>query len=93
MEWAAGKDMDALALGRCIDTKETEADVTKSQADGKELNVDRTPYLFVNGRRVPGAAWAQLKQIIDFELEYQKTAQNAGEQACCTLSLPSPIAK
>lgn len=93
MEWATGKGLDALALGRCIDTKATESEVNKSQADGKELNVDRTPYLFINGRRVPGGAWAQLKQIIDYELEYQTTAQNAGEQACCTLSLPSLIAK
>ena len=93
MEWGKSKNMDTLALGRCLDTKATEADVNKSAAEARELGVDRTPYLFVNGRRVPGAAWPALKQIIDFELEYQKTAQNAGEKECCTLALPSLVSK
>ena len=93
LEWAKGKGLDTLGLERCIDTKATEAEIAKTSAEAKDLNVDRTPYLFVNGRRVPGATWEALKQIIDFELEYQKTAQNAGEQACCSLALPSPVNK
>ena len=36
---------------------------------------------------------ANLKQIVDYELNYQKTAQNAGEQACCSVSLQSPVGK
>ena len=93
LEWAKGRGLDTIGLGGCMDTKATEGDVDKSAAAAKEMGVDRTPYLFINGRRVPGAAWLNLKQIVDYELNYQKTAQNAGEQACCSVSLQSPVGK
>jgi protein-disulfide isomerase len=93
LEWGKSKGLDPVGLGRCMDTKATEGDVDKSIEAAKELNVDRTPYLFVNGRRVPGAPWPNLKQIIDFEIDYQKTAKNAGEQECCSVSLKSPVGK
>ena len=32
--------------------------------------------------------WPTLKAMIDNELEYQKTAKNAGEDCGCDLSLP-----
>ncbi|MFN9457732.1 MAG: hypothetical protein ACK6D7_10205, partial [Acidobacteriota bacterium] len=45
-----------------------------------------------NGRRLSGSvSWEQLKQIIEFEIEYQKTAKNAGENCGCELKLPSPL--
>ncbi len=44
----------------------------------------RTPTLFVNGRRIVQAMdWPNLKAIIDNEIEYQKTAKNAGEDCGC----------
>jgi hypothetical protein len=33
--------------------------------------------------------WPNLRQIIDFEIEYQKTAKNAGEDCGCEVKLPS----
>lgn len=91
MEFGAQKNLDALQLTRCIDTKATEKDVEKSQAEGRALQINSTPTLFVNGRRLMGKVeWAQLKQVIDHEIEYQKTAKNAGEQACCELKLAIP---
>jgi hypothetical protein len=54
--------------------------------------VDRTPTLFVNGRRIASSIdWPNLKSVIDFELEYQKTAKNAGENCGCDTSLQLPI--
>ncbi len=45
---------------------------------------------FVNGRRMAGAIdWATMKHVIDDEIEYQKTAKNAGEDCGCTLTLPT----
>ena len=56
------------------------------------LNIDQTPTLFVNGRRIGGSFdWTSLKSIIDFEIEYQKTAKNAGEDCGCELKLDLPV--
>jgi protein-disulfide isomerase len=92
MEWAKGqKDLDSKELGQCLDTKATAADVEKDMQEARELNVDRTPTLFVNGRRLGASIdWANLKQIIDYEAEYQKTAKNAGENCGCDTSLSLP---
>ena len=92
LEFAKGKKIDAAQLGRCMDTKETEPEVDKSVAESRELHVNSTPTLFVNGRRLPAQmAWPDLRQIIDQEIEYQKTAKNAGEDCGCTVKLPSPL--
>jgi protein-disulfide isomerase len=92
MEWAKVKsDIDADKLNACIDTKAADADVTASQELGRSLNIEQTPTLFVNGRRIPGSiTWDQLKSIIDFEIDYQKTAKNAGDDCGCDLKLNLP---
>jgi protein-disulfide isomerase len=91
MEFAKGKEIDALQLGRCLDTRATEAEVDKSVSEARALRVTSTPTLFVNGRRLPAqVAWPDLRQIIDQEIEYQKTAKNAGEDCGCEVKLPSP---
>lgn len=79
---------------QCVDAKATDLDVTKSFAEGRALDVNSTPTLFVNGRKLAGnVSWPQLKQIIEFEIEYQKTAKNAGEDCGCELTLPSVLPK
>jgi protein-disulfide isomerase len=94
MEWAKGqKDIDALQLGRCIDDKSTEKEVDASSAEAVALEVDGTPTLFVNGRRVPASAaedWPTLKRVIDNELKYQETAKDAGENCGCETKLDAP---
>ena len=94
LEFAKGKEIDALQLGRCMDTRATEAEVNKSVKEAQELHVMSTPTLFVNGRRLPSqVAWPDLRMIIDTEIEYQKTAKNAGEDCGCELKLPAPVLK
>jgi protein-disulfide isomerase len=92
LEWAKGqKELDALQLGQCMDSKATAAEVDKDLAEGRELQVDRTPTIFVNGRRINSTIdWPNLRSIIDYELEYQKTAKNAGENCGCDLQLKLP---
>jgi protein-disulfide isomerase len=86
-------DLDGMQLGRCIDTKATEAEVDASIAEARSLKVDATPTMFVNGRRLIGNyPWPNIEQIIDGELHYQKTAHDAGEK-CCEISIPSPLKK
>jgi protein-disulfide isomerase len=92
MEWAKGdKDIDGLQFGQCMDTKATEAEVDKNLAEALALDVTGTPTLFVNGRRIPQEIdWPNLRTIIDYEIEYQKTAKNAGEDCGCELKLDTP---
>ncbi len=92
MEWAKDKkDIDPLQLGQCIDTRATEADIDKNIEEAKALGVGGTPTLFVNGRKIGQSIdWANLKAIIDYEIEYQKTAKDAGEDCGCTVQLDLP---
>jgi hypothetical protein len=76
-----------------MDSRATEAEIDKNAAEAKDLKVLSIPTLFVNGRRVIGnQGWPALRQVIDYEIEYQKTAHNAGEDCGCELKLPSPLA-
>ncbi len=90
VEWAGANQLDGIALSACIDTKATEAEVEASLKLGRELNVNSTPTMFLNGRRLAGSLpWEQWKALIDAELSYQKTAKNAGEDCGCDVSLPA----
>ncbi len=91
VEFAKGKDLDVLQLTRCMDNKETEGEVDKAQAVGRDVGVNATPTLFINGRRLVGSAdWNTLKSVIDYEIDYQKVAHNAGEDCGCEVKLPAP---
>jgi protein-disulfide isomerase len=82
--WAKDrKDVDAIQLGTCIQSKDSEKEVEAEQAKGKSLQVEGTPTLFLNGRRLSAVEWPQLKATIDNEIEYQKVAKNAGEDCGC----------
>jgi protein-disulfide isomerase len=86
------KGLDAAQLNVCMASPAAIAEVDEVIAQGKALSVDRTPTLFVNGRRIASTIdWPNLKSVIDFELEYQKTAKNAGENCGCDTRLQLPI--
>jgi protein-disulfide isomerase len=85
------QDIDGLQFGRCLDTKATEAEVDASLAEGRALHIDATPTLFVNGRRLIGNyPWQNIEQIVNGELNYQKTAKD-GREKCCEIKIPSPL--
>jgi len=88
-EWAKSKNLDTAKLDKCRASPEIDAAIDRTLAQGRELGVNSTPTMFINGRRINFAIkWPNLKQVIDFEIGYQKTAKNAGEH-CCTLELPN----
>lgn len=94
LDWAKGKDLNATQLGSCMDTKATESEVDATMAMGRALEVNSTPTVFINGRPLVGATpWTELQRVIDFEIGYQETAKNAGENCGCDLSLPKPGVK
>ncbi len=93
MEFARSREssLDTLQLQRCLDTRATEAEVDQNVAEARALQVNSTPTLFVNGRRLVGhIGWHNLRQIIEYEIGYQRIANNAGEH-CCEVRLPSPV--
>ncbi|MBX9603598.1 MAG: thioredoxin domain-containing protein [Bryobacteraceae bacterium] len=88
LEFAKERKLDALQLGRCVDSKATDKEVTDSIAMGRNLQIDGTPTIFLNGRRLVGSTpWGNLEQIIRMEIEYQKLNPDAGEK-CCEVKIP-----
>jgi protein-disulfide isomerase len=90
--WAKDvKDVDAIKLGACIAGKATQAEVEKEMDEGRALDITGTPTMFINGRRISQTIdWPNLKNIIDAEIEYQKTAKNAGDDCGCEVKLDIP---
>jgi protein-disulfide isomerase len=86
------KEIDTMQLTSCIDSRATESEVDRTLDEGHALRVTGTPTLFINGRRLEGPVpWPNLREIIDYEIEYQKTAKNAGEDCGCEVKVPSPV--
>jgi protein-disulfide isomerase len=90
--WAKDvKDVDAIKLGACMAGNATQAEVEKELDEGRALDVSGTPTMFINGRRISQTIdWPNLKNIIDAEIEYQKTAKNAGDDCGCEVKLDIP---
>jgi protein-disulfide isomerase len=68
--WAGENGLDTPQLGRCIDTKTTEAEINESIAEGRSLEVRGTPTLFINGRKIGGLQWPDLELLINVELQH-----------------------
>jgi protein-disulfide isomerase len=91
MEFAKGKGLETIQIAGCIDSKATEGEVDRALAEGRLLGVNSTPTMFINGRRIVGqVGWAQLKSVIEHEIEYQKTHT---ADKCCEVTLASPAVK
>lgn len=72
-ELATAAGYDAQRISTCAASPETDARIKKSQALGATLDVNETPTVFINGRRVPGIAnipYDNLKQLVQFEIDH-----------------------
>jgi protein-disulfide isomerase len=72
LDWAGKNGIDAVQLGRCIDTKASDSEVVRNLAEARALNLKGTPTLFINGRKIGGVEWSTLQQIIEAELNHQQ---------------------
>jgi protein-disulfide isomerase len=70
LAWAGENSVDTVKLGQCLDTKATEPEVNRSIAEGRELGINGTPTLFINGRKIGGLMWPDLQLVINKELEF-----------------------
>jgi len=71
-DYAAQAGLRADLFKACMTSPEAAAAVDASVANGKLMDVNSTPTLFVNGRRIVGVDARQLEQIIQYELQHTK---------------------
>ena len=72
-ELATATGLDATKIASCAVTPETEARVNKSLQFGQSLDINQTPTVFINGRRVLGIGdipYDQLKNLVQFEIDH-----------------------
>ena len=72
VDYAGQAGLKTDAFKGCMTSPEATAAVDASIANGKLLDVNSTPTLFVNGRRVVGADARQLEQVLQYELQHLK---------------------
>jgi protein-disulfide isomerase len=76
-EYAVQAGLNAEAFRSCMASPEAGAAVDASRANGQQLDVNSTPTVFINGRRIVGADPHLLEQYIQYELAQPKTTKNA----------------
>jgi protein-disulfide isomerase len=79
-EYAGQAGLNADALRACMASPEAGAAVDASRANGQKLDVNSTPTIFVNGRRLVGADPHLLEQYIQYEVARVKSAKNPDEK-------------
>ncbi|MGH9558265.1 MAG: thioredoxin domain-containing protein [Bryobacteraceae bacterium] len=91
--FAKGKGLDGMQLGRCVDDKAADAEVTRELAEGHKLQVDATPTIFMNGRKIQGGLpWPTMEQLINIEIDHQTEAARqakASDDSCCEVKIPT----
>jgi protein-disulfide isomerase len=68
LAWAAGNGLRSAQLESCMDSKATDAEITRNIDEGKAAGVRGTPTLFVNGLKAESARIPALQQMIEKEL-------------------------
>jgi protein-disulfide isomerase len=80
MDYAGQSGLDADAFKACMAGPEAGAAVNASRTNGQLLDVNSTPTVFVNGRRLVGADPHLLEQYINYELAQQKSGKTADKK-------------
>ena len=77
LDFAGQADLNQATFKSCLVSPDAAAAVDASVANAKLLEVNSTPTVFVNGRRVVGADTATIERYIQYELANQKSATAA----------------
>jgi protein-disulfide isomerase len=80
LAWAGENGVNGVELGRCIETRATDAEVMANLNEGRALGVDATPTLIINGRKLPGGVleWPVLQGLIQLELAHLNDTASGG---------------
>ena len=79
-DFAGQAGLNADTFRGCMAGPEAAAAVDASRANGQQLEVNSTPTIFVNGRRLVGADAHLLEQYIQYEIAQQKSAKSADKK-------------
>jgi protein-disulfide isomerase len=79
-EYAGQAGLNADTFRACMASAEAGAAVDASRANGQKLDVNSTPTIFVNGRRLVGADPHLLEQYIQYEIAQQKSSRAADKK-------------
>ena len=79
-DFAGQAGLNADTFRACMAGPEAAAAVDASRANGQQLEVNSTPTIFVNGRRLVGADAHLLEQYIQYEIAQQKSAKSADKK-------------
>lgn len=80
VEYAGRSGLDADSFKSCMASPEAGAAVNASRENGRKLEVNSTPTVFVNGRRIVGADPHLLEQYIKYELAHQEPGKPADKK-------------
>jgi protein-disulfide isomerase len=80
LEYAGRSGLDSDAFKGCMASPEAGEAVNASRANGQQLEVNSTPTVFVNGRRLVGADPHLLEQYINYELAQQKSVKTTSKK-------------
>ena len=75
-DFAAAAGLSPDTFKACMASPEAAAAVDASRTNGQQLDVNSTPTIFVNGRRLVGGDPHLLEQYIKYELAQQKAVKN-----------------
>jgi len=75
-DFAGESGLNPDTFRACMASPEAAAAVDASRANGQQLDINSTPTVFVNGRRLVGADPHALEQYIQYELAQPKAAKN-----------------
>ena len=80
LDYAGQSGLEVDTLKACMASPEAGEAVNASRANGQLLDVNSTPTVFVNGRRIVGADAHLLEQYINYELDQPKTGKTADKK-------------
>ncbi|HLH40426.1 MAG TPA: thioredoxin domain-containing protein [Bryobacteraceae bacterium] len=88
--FAGDKGLDGMALGACVANKAAEQEVAAEMEEGRSLQIQATPTIFLNGRKLEGGVpWQTLETLINIELDHQ--AKMAEADKCCEVGIPKVV--
>lgn len=76
-DYAGQSGLDSPGFTACMASPETAAAVNASRANGEKLEVNSTPTVFINGRRLVGTDEHLIEQYINYELAHLKSEKAA----------------
>jgi protein-disulfide isomerase len=76
LDYASQSGLNADTFKSCMASPEPGAAIDASRSNGQELDVNSTPTIFVNGRRLVGADAHLIEQYIQYELARAKSEKS-----------------